>query len=321
MIRKNIALASLLFYVTLSCQTAWGHNFFSGLNENIASVKNKEEITIDAAIGIGSQVNSLMVNNGESLWTTNRNLYILGINVNNKTKLAANLPFKDPKASRESRIDSVTQSFSLGVDFTDNLKSSVFYRKNKGYILETESELGQKIYRLPDLTFNSSGLNFYWLFNPEHQSIYLDPYVYEQSQDSSSWITMLGFNHNEINNLQQTKQLPTVNAGLSLADAAEIESLAFRQLYSRNWFWSNWYVTGALGYGVNFDYVKQSFSPESKTMTTSSFNTVFSASAGYLAKTSGFSVFTNITQAAYKTENLYLNSNIGTTGLYYTHQF
>ncbi len=318
MSEKNKALTSLLFYVTF-CSLSAKANFFSGLNENITSIKNKEPITVDVAFGIGVQNNGLIINEGETLRTTNSSLYILGANINNKTKLSAVVPAKDRVQSQEIGVDSTVASLAVSFDFTDHLKASLAKTKNKGFYLESSND--RRMYRLPDLEFNMTSATFYWLYNPKHQSIYLDPYVYDKGEDSSSWISLIGINQTELKHLDQTKQLSTVDNNFETPDSAEVQSLAFRQLYSRNWFWTRWYVTGALGYGVNFDRAKQNFGFASRDVTSSSANTVASLSVGYLAKSWGLSMFTNVTQATYQIENIDLNSNIGIAGLYFTYQF
>lgn len=316
---KNSLNIICLFLSLISYSHELHANFFTNLNDNIASIKNNDPLKIETALGLGNIVNSLTVNNGESLWTTNRNHYLAGININSKTRLSLTIPFKDPEKSRQSRVDSITQSLSLSFDITDHIKASFFNIQNKGYFLETSTD--GKIYRLPDLEFKTIGINIFWLYNSKHQSIYLDPFVFGTNQDSSSWISMLGYNQTEAMHLDQTRQLPSTLSTTASADNAKIQTLSLRQLYSRNWFWREWYATTALGYGVNFDSVKENADNSLKTTTTSNVNAIFSLSGGYLTNNWGLSAFTNITQSTYKTESLNLNSNIGTTGMYLTYQF
>ena len=311
----------LLILASVASPPATAMNYVDYFNQSVLRVEPKEELKISASLGIGSHVNSLIVRddrNSYSLETTNRNLYLLGIDVNDRTHFLLQVPFKDPAQSRQSRVDSDVRSYSISYNWTPAISSSLSFYKNKGFLLENYNDTHRN-YLLPGLSVDQYSGMLYYLSNPKHQSIFIDPIVYKKASDSSSWICILGIDHTDVNNLKDIQILPSSTK--SNLNSAQVDSLVGRIAYSKNWFWKNWYTTGAIGGGLHAHSIIAFSESDKISEVHAQINFLISLSAGYIWPTFSTGAFVNQATTQYQFENINLATNFGNMGMFISYQF
>lgn len=312
----------LLMAATLALTCRAEANYYTDyFNENVLKVTPTEEIKIAAALGIGSHANSISLKDDRSeytLQTTNRNLYLLGISVNDRTQFLLQIPFKDPAESRASRVDSDVRLYSASYNWTSELSSTVSFFRNKGYMLENFK--GTKTsYVLPSISVDKYSAMLSYTSNKEHQSIFIDPIIYKKNKDSSAWITTLGFDHTDITNLGEINVLPLLRK--SMINSAHVDTLVARLAYSKNWFWKNWYATVAGGVGLHSHVIKASSDTAQITEFHTPIDILLSMSMGYVWTRFSSGAFLNAEPSRYQFENIDLTTNFGNMGIFVSYQF
>lgn len=302
-------------------------NLSDEMNSYYQSVFNNPEIKSNSYVttfGFGNQLNSLNANGSDSLVTTNRNYINLGLNVNNVLNLKASIQIKDPQKSREARVDSEVKTYSADFNINSNYRASFLYTKNKGYLIEQDENSKmistQKIFLLPNLKFEQASANLFYFFNPNHQSSFTDTLFTQLREDSSSWILMGGYMHSNISGISDFKQF-NYTSGVELTDA-QIDSMQARIAYSRNWYWTNYYIGTAFAMGANVNILSETTTNAEKIHEVKSHsNTALGFSAGYIGKSFAWGVYNQLFQTSYTFKNLDLSSNIGRVGLNLSYLF
>lgn len=318
--RLNIFTIVLL--PTLFSLTANAFNFTEYVNENVYNAEKGEKLEVTTAAGLASQ-NSYLDVSGQSLTVTNRNYALVAVNINDKINAHLSVPFKDPAASRQARVDSDVQCYSLSYDLTPKIKTAALYSRTKGYFYD--DKMTNTFYKLPNLSFDQIGLTFFYLTNENHQSAYLDPLLTKRSEDSSSFIYSLGYSHSEASHLDELNLLPNsksekINAtGIT---SSHIEALRAQAIYSKNWFWTNWFATASMGLQLGTDFNKKSYAGgESQNENKVSSGIALSFSTGYIWTRFATGFFGRLTQNTYEIDNMKIISQAGNSGAYLSYQF
>lgn len=314
---------SILF---CSCPGFAFFNMADYYNESIfQNTTKKKTWKISTAYGIGSQNSSLKINNEHTLYTTNRNFLILAANLDSRSNIQFFIPFKDPKPARDSRVDSDSQFISLNTKLTESIFASLDFAKQKGfYFEEGQPSFSKNIYALPNLGFEKITLSFYYLTNTKHQSLFIEPLVLKRGEDSLSWLFFAGYNHAKISGLNDTNSLPKSGQfnHNTKANYANINSLDSRVAYGGNWFWSNWYIAGSVGIGLNYNFMNIQNLNGTDTQDSKGYtNSLLSFSNGYFWTNSSLSWFVTSLTSTYQIEDLNLFANTGKVGLYFAYQF
>ena len=319
-IHKAYSLVFVVFIFLVSVQVT-AMNYVQYFNESVLKVEPKEEIKISAALGIGSHLNSISVSDDKksySLQTTNHNLYLVGISVNDRTQFLFQIPYTDPSESRAARVDSDVRLYAVSYNWTKAISASISYFRNKGYYLENYNDTHIN-YVLPGIGIDKYSAMLNYSSNPEHQSTFVDPIIYKQNKDSAAWITSLSFDHTDISQLQDIKVLPSLRK--SFLNSANINSLVAQFAYSKNWFWQKWYATAAAGVGLHAHYIKAASDKDQVAETQSPINVLLSLSTGYIWPRFSSGAFYNMSTAQYKFENIDLTTHFGNTGIFVSYQF
>ncbi len=210
------------------------------------------------AIGIGSRVSGLEINETGSMTTTNRNNYLIGLDVDG-SNTTLSIPFRDPKQSTESRVDSKLVYASTSLVLTPNIRADASYDFTKGYLVEDSTVDRNPIYLFPDLSYEKIEMSLSWISNPEHDSFLFSPIMYRRAESSSAWIVSANIARYHLSNIGSIQKYELFNRKSTLSYAS-IYSLSPGVAYSSTRFYKNWFVGGVLGVNYEFSYFQKNYS-------------------------------------------------------------
>lgn len=283
-------------------------------------LKNKPKHIYTPAIGVGSRMNGLSFDSTEELTTTNRNAYIIGLDVDGSNSVIS-LPFKDPSESRNGRVDSNLIYTNVSLNLTPHIKTDFSYDFVKGYLVEEDTTRGFKQVLFPNLSFETIDFSMNYMFNDKHTSFLFSPIVFRRSQSSSSWLVGGSARRHVLGALGTTQSYAPFRKNPNINDAT-IYSLSIGGGYSISKFYQNWFWGGAISAYYDFNSVQKNYlnSPkvEKGDMTASSLIN-FTAGYSWTSLTTGF--YTTVRTWSIYLDQMPVRNNQGKTGWYFSYVF
>lgn len=272
------------------------------------------------AVGVSSYLNSVQVSTADSMTSTNRNSYLLGLDINGSNTVIS-LPFKDPDESTRSRVDS--QSFFLQSNFTiyKKIKTEVIYISTRGYYIESDPTKNSPRYLFPNLGFEKAGLSFSLLSNPKHFSFLFSPVLFSRGESSTSWIYGVELDRYFISNMNDLKKYPHFSKNSALENIA-IYSFSAHASYSKTSFYKNWFWGGAFGLSLNSNQLLKNYSNSNAASESNiNFSALLNLSAGYAWKLLTLGVFTTTKSFSIVVDDYEINNSVGKAGTYLSYKF
>lgn len=258
-----VSMEKVFFAVIVLClifapKSAFSFGFADIVDQTAVGpmLKEKPKHQYTPAIGIGSRLNSLYVNDVPSLTTTNRNVYILGLDVDGSSSTLS-LPFRDPKTSREGRVDSSLINASVSLNFSSHVRGEVNFDYAKGFFADEQVGAPPR-YLFPLLSYRRAEMAVYYQSNSDHASFLFSPILFRRSQSSSSWIYGLGVSQHDVNHLDTIQRYPEFDIK-SQVTGATILSIGPMVSYSTTHFFKNWFLGGVIGAGYEANSYKKTY--------------------------------------------------------------
>ncbi|GEM_PF-3394779 len=209
------------------------------------------------AIGIGSRVTGLEINETGSMKTTNRNNYLIGLDVDG-SNTTLSIPFRDPKQSTDSRVDSKLVYASTSLILTPHIRADASYDFTRGYLVEDSTVDRNPLYLFPDLSYEKMEMSLSWISNPKHDSFLFSPIMYKRAETSSAWILSASIARYHLASIGSIQKYELFNRKSTLSYAS-IYSLSPGIAYSSTRFYKNWFIGGVLGANYDFNYFQKNY--------------------------------------------------------------
>lgn len=214
------------------------------------------------AIGIGSRITGLEINSTGSMTTTNRNSYLIGLDVDGSNSTIS-IPFRDPQQSRESRVDSKLIYAGMSLNINPNIRFDANYDFTKGFLVEDNTSERNPLYTFPDLSYEKIDFSISYLKNPKHTSFLFSPILYRRSESSSSWIISANVTRFNIANISSIQKYDLFKKDSDLTYST-IYTFTPGIAYSLNHFYKHFFMGSALGVAYDFNYLQKNY--ENKSM-------------------------------------------------------
>lgn len=312
-----------IFLIFVLPASAFAFSFYDVINQTVAGpLLQEQKYSYTPALGISTRLNGLEINDQGSLYTTNRNSYLIGLDING-SYTTLNLPYKDPALSRATRVDSELTFITTSLNITPNFKAELAYEYNSGYYSEENPKKNTLNINFPNLSLERISTSVYYLKNKDHVSFLFSPVLYKKSKfaDSSSWIYGADLSRYKINNLSPTYINQQKLAISKLTDVTAYD-LSFGVSYSRSWFFQNWFFGGVFGLNYDFIYLEKKFLESKQTNDTQgAVSSLINLSLGH--------TWTSLTMGVYATAKSWnisidesrIRNSPGRTGTYLTYAF
>lgn len=274
------------------------------------------------AVGINSINNGLDLGGQKNLSATNRNSYIIGLDVNgNNTTLS--LPFQDPKESVESRVDSDLFNMSTSIRLSDGVRAELSYNYVKGFLQEeNQKEAVQKII-FPELGFERISASLYFLDNEKHSSFLFSPVMYKRPEisETSSWIYAVDLSRHKFLGLGTVQEYESFNKNSDISEAT-VYNLSGGIVYSQSSFFDNWFLGGAAGLYLGLDHIKKHYlSSEQRTENKFATAALLNLSTGYTWTSLTSGIYIEYRSFSVQIDEFSIGNNLGNTGWYFTYAF
>lgn len=325
MLKPALMKNSILFLAYVCIAILPGHAFsfaFSDLVDQTAvgpMLKEKPIHQYTPTIGSASRITGLGIDEIQNLSTTNRNLFLIGLDVDGSSSTFS-LPYKDPKQSTEARVDSNLFSAGLSLKFSPHIRGEINYDYAKGYLVQ-EDQTKPPTYLFPDLSYTNLEIATHYQSNPNHSSFLFSPILFKRSQSSSSWIYGASINRRTVGGIGSVQKYKAFDRKSNLHDA-DIDSISPSIAYSHTHFFSHWFVGGAAGMSYNFStYRKRYTTQETKLDDETTASALINIAFGYTwtQLTTGFFATTQSWYA--NLDEFHVTNSQGKIGYYFSYVF
>lgn len=283
-------------------------------------LKEAPKYSYTPAFGLSTHTNSATINQTTDLSSTNRNAYVLGLDINGSNSLLS-WPQKDQEDYLRERVNSKSFFAQTNFNVYKNFKAEVTYVSTQGYYIEENVGKNSSTYLFPDLSFEKIGTGVNWLSNEKHSSFIFSPILFKPSESSSSWIVGMDLDRYKISGLNDLQKVQALKSG-SLTDAAMIYNLSFSVNYSKTKFFRHWFWGGAIGVILNNSFIEKRYVTNAISSETSqSTSSLVSLSGGYTWKQLTVGFFANAKNVVAEIDTYKINNSVGKTGIYSSYQF
>lgn len=282
---------------------------------------NSETKNVYIDTGIGGYQTRMQVHSSHSLKTTNDIFFFVGAKLN-KARIQINIPNPSSTESKQTRVDTKFNVYAVAYDVSSHLTLAADYFRIEGYFYQPLGS-GENIptLKFPDLKNIKTTVTAFYTFNNEHTSFVTEPLVFDKRNDSSSWILISKISSTEMSGLSALSSLPDLPQ-IANYKSSKIYTLESSIGYSKNLFWENWFLGGAIGLGLSanslkYEYANGQTANENK-MGSSYF---LSLSTGYIWTRAKLAAFTNQNSSTVLVGDVEFDSSGGTSGIYYGYSF
>lgn len=217
--------------------------------------KPKHEYT--PALGIGQRITGLEINGTGSMTTTNRNSYLIGLDVDGSSSTIS-VPFRDPKSSTDSRVDSKLIYAGVSLVINPNIRFDANYDYTKGFLIEDSTPDRNPLYTFPKLSYEKIDFSLSYLTNPKHTSFLFSPILFRRSESSTSWIISANLTRYHIANIDSIQQYDLFRKDSDLTFSS-IYTFTPGIAYSSNYFYQHFFMGGVLGIAYDFNYLEKNY--------------------------------------------------------------
>jgi len=280
--------------------------------------KPKHEYT--PAIGIGQRITGLEINNTGSMTTTNRNSYLIGLDVDGSNSTVS-IPFRDPKQSTESRVDSKLIYAGMSLNINPNIRFDANYDYTKGFLVEDSTVDRNPLYRFPDLSYEKIDFSLIYLKNPKHTSFLFSPILFRRSESSSSWMFSANVTRYHVANINSIQKYDLFKRDSDLTYSS-IYTFTPGVAYSSNYFYKHFFMGGVIGVAYDFNYLQKNY--ESKSMELDSQTTasaIINLSCGYTWEQLTSGVYITSRSWYVDLDKNHLQNSHGKSGWYFSYMF
>lgn len=310
-----------LFLSLVFSSLAFGNNFSDIWNQSsYGDFVNSENKKVSLNIGYGNYTNRLNPIREKYLNTTNDSFFSVGAKLNH-AKLQVLLPQSSSDSERQSKVDTHMNIYSLAYDVNQNLTVAADYNKITGYYYESKENGVSTYHKMSSLSIKEVNLTAYYTFNGDHKSFAVENQIYERQTDSGSWIWISKIKNVNLNNLTEMNGISDLGIQSNIS-SAEVYLLDSSFGYSKNFFWSHWFLGGAFGLGINAGSVSSRLvDGENQKHTQFSGSYFFTASTGYINGNFRLAAFANTYDSSIQMDSLNMTVTNGSSGLYLGYAF
>lgn len=273
------------------------------------------------ALGINSRINGLTINNLESLTTTNKNSYLIGLDID-ESNTTLTLPFKDPKESNDKRIDSKLLYINTSLKLNEHFQTELYYQYNKGYLKEEKDN--ELLTLFPDIGYERIAVSLYYLNNSDHRSFLFSPVLYKRPRyTKTSWslIYALDVSQYKIFGLDNLSNYSQFDSPTDL-QRTTIYNITAGISYSGSVFWDHWFIGGALGLYLGNDFIEKYYAKNVHASDTNfSSSSLFNFSFGYTWTSLSMGFYLENKSISSVFDKINISNSLGKVGWYTSYTF